>query len=511
MVVVKIKKYLVVFIAALIVLGGVPKAYSYEADVIDISGNKYFPAVKEKLSKAEESIFMVMFKVGLSGYDKSSSVYQLVDELIKAHSRGVKVEVILDQNIGFTDKGDIDQWEVEGKNAWCFKMLKEAGITVWYDDPTKYVHAKTIVIDAETVILGSANWTESALFRNFETNVLIRSKELAKGLLESFEKIEIDRKAGNLVGKVSAPVPISWKFLEKPELCGEMMSRHDERSFDLYLLLLKGFEGNPEAEFVLDYDETAKALGIYERMSRTAYRRQIIKSLRKLQDRYKLIRFEPEYAKEAIITLLDYEQPDKVYTYPKEWFFQLPANYWRYGWDKRLSMRAKFCYLINLAYASISNARPWWFAGRETLTERFNVGKTVISKGMQELRRLNLIDVEYPPRDENYQSSLAKSYKVLSLYNPAWLEGEWDRLEMAYGAGELKQARTYSKIVFKENDPQVVEDILLKTKQYGKTTVKKAFAIVAQKNIDNPKRKYSYVLGVIEQTAQKKQNKQTLR
>ena len=490
---------------AVVALAIATRAFCYEADVTDISGNKYFPVVKEELSKAKESIFMVMFKVGLSGYDKSSSVYQLVDELAKAHKRGVKVTVILDQNIAFSDQGDIDQWETEGKNAWCFKILKEAGITVWYDDPTKYVHAKTLVIDRETAILGSANWTESALFKNFETNVLIRSKQLAKGLLESFEKIAIDQKSSNLAIETGAPVAISWKFLENPELCGNMMSRHDERSFDLYLLLLRNFKGEPKAELTLDYDETAKALGIYEPMSRTAYRRQIIKSLRKLQDRYKLIRFEPQYAQEATITLLDYEQPEKAYTYPKEWFFQLPADYWRYGWDRKLSMRAKFCYLINLAYASISNARPWWFAGRKTLTERFNVGKTVISQGMQELRRQNLIDVEYPPRDENYQSSLAKSYKPLKLYNPAWLEAEWDRLKMAYGEDELKQARAYAKIVFRENDPQVVEGILLKTKQYGKAAVKKAFAIVAQKNIDNPKRKYSYVKGIIEQSGKKEE------
>ena len=35
-------------------------------------------------------------------------------------------------------------------------------------------------------------------------------------------------------------------------------------------------------------------------------------------------------------------------------------------------------------------------------------------------------------------------------------------------------------------------------KEYGKEKVKKAFVIIAWKNIDNPKRTYSYVAGIIE-------------
>ena len=486
-------------IAFVVMMAITTKAFCYPAEVKDISGEKYFPQVKQALSQAEESIFMVMFMVGLRPYDKASSTYQLVDELVRAHNRGVKVTVILDQNIAFADNGHIDEWQVEGKNAWCFKMLKESGITVWYDGPAKYAHAKTIVIDGETVILGSANWTQSALFKNFETNVLIESRELATEFLESFKEIELDKKASGLLTSLEAPVPISWKFLEEPKLAGEMMSRHDERSFDLYLLLLRDFDGNPEAKVILNYDKTAKSLGLYERMTRTGYRRQIIKTLRKLEGRYHLIKFEPEYAKEAQVALLSCDGPGEAYSYPQEWYFQLPDSYWSYGWNRKLSMRAKFCYLINLAYASISDARPWWFASREILSKRFNVGKWMLSKGMQELRRLNLVDVEYPPLDKKgTQRCLAKSYRLLNLYDPAWLEAEWDRLELLYGENNLKKARDFAEIVYEENDPQVIEDIIKRINQFGKKQVKKAFDIVAKKNPDNPKRCYPYVKGIIE-------------
>ena len=62
---------------------------------------------------------------------------------------------------------------------------------------------------------------------------------------------------------------------------------------------------------------------------------------------------------------------------------------------------------------------------------------------------------------------------MLSLYDPAWLKGEWDRLELAYGPKDLKRAQGYAKIVYEENDPQVVEDIIKMTNAFGEEKVKR--------------------------------------
>ncbi len=68
---IKVKRYLAIFIIAFVVLGVTTRAFCYEADVTDISGAKYFPAVKEALSKAEESIYLVMYIIELSPYKES--------------------------------------------------------------------------------------------------------------------------------------------------------------------------------------------------------------------------------------------------------------------------------------------------------------------------------------------------------------------------------------------------------------------------------------------------------
>ena len=64
-----------------------------------------------------------------------------------------------------------------------YELLKKNNVPVFFDTSDTYTHAKAIIIDNETVILGSTNWSKAALTRNNEANVLIRSKEFAAHLI----------------------------------------------------------------------------------------------------------------------------------------------------------------------------------------------------------------------------------------------------------------------------------------------------------------------------------------
>ena len=476
----------------------------HSAEVADISDSKYYPAVKKAIDEARSEIYVAMYLISLDPYDRSSPVYELVSALISAHKRGVRVKVILDQSADFVEGRNKRGAVTTGKNAWSFKTLKEAEVDVLYDDPIIYMHTKAIVIDKEIVIIGSSNWSYPALIKNFESNTLIRSKELAAKYIKNFENIKIADKED--ASDIEAYVPLSWRFLEKGDLAARMMENHDERAMDLYLTCLKEFDGNNQGKIIIDYNKMAAYLGLNKDMTKEEYRRQITRTLRKLEETYSLIKFEPNYAKDAAVTLLDYENPSKPYELPKEWYFRIPGEFWKYDWIRNLPMRAKLCYLINLAMVSISNAAPWWSSSRETLAKRFNLKVRLISEGMQELRRINLIDVLYDDtKGDSFDSRSAKSYKILPLYDPAWLEGEWNRLKSAYGSESLERAREYAKTVYKENDPQAVEDIINMTNVVGEDKIKKAFVIVAQKHPDNPKRCYAYVRGILNQLQKNKE------
>ncbi|MCX5702951.1 MAG: phospholipase D-like domain-containing protein [Candidatus Omnitrophica bacterium] len=91
-------------------------AESYQAAVEDLSQNKYLPGVKEALRNAKSSIDMVMFFVNFDPSAKRSTANLLAGELINAHKRGVKVKVILDQNIDFTLWNEGGEWQKQDKN-----------------------------------------------------------------------------------------------------------------------------------------------------------------------------------------------------------------------------------------------------------------------------------------------------------------------------------------------------------------------------------------------------------
>ena len=478
-------------IAALAVLLLTARAFCYDAKVEDVSGTKYFPAVKQAIEKAQQSVSVVMFTL-----EPDKKPGQLVDALIEAHKRGVKVEVVLDQNVDFV-RGDIREPKVKSNTA--FRRLKEAGVSVWYDEPARYTHAKACIIDQRIVFVGSTNWTGNSFDNNIETNVRIESPQLAQEMLGYLSAIKLDKRVGHALEADAGAVPISRAFLEDPALGGYLVRQQAERAFDLYLYLLWRFDGNPENRMVLFYDDAARYLGIFDGWTAEEYRRQIIKVLKKLDEKFKLIEFKPRYAKEAEVTLLEYTDTRAAYRIPQEQLLMLPEDYFTYGWHRELSLRAKYCLLVNLLYAPGSNVKPYWSKSVATIArECGRVGQDVVYKGMNELRRKQLLSVRYDALGAKpYDLRRPKMYKPLPFYDPLEQEAALAGVKEKYGNEAFKQAQEFAAIVFEENNPAVLEEIILKVRALGQDRVRRVFAEVARKNIDNPKRSYEYVSNVL--------------
>ncbi|MBI4972874.1 MAG: hypothetical protein HZA27_01275 [Candidatus Omnitrophica bacterium] len=469
--------------------------------VEDISGDKYFPAVKEALKNAKSSIDMAMYFVNFDPKTGRSPVNGLVEELINAHKRGVKVRVILDQNIDFAALNEADAWQKEEKNDTLFVYLKKQGIEAYYDNLYTVTHAKAIVIDKETVIVGSANWTESSLRKNWEASCLIRSKSLAGKFLEDFSKISIDYEASILDEERSPPIRLKSDFLKDPSLASRMLTARDEIAFNLYLLLLRDFNNNPQSRMEVDYKSISQALGLDKRLSYVTARDELKEAFRRLEERYQLIIRKKKFFQRTQVILLNY--PDKTpYSCPQEKYCSIPDEYWSYGWNKILSFPEKYCYLINLCEGGASRGRFWsnYFVG---LSKKYGISGNSLFRGMSGLRKLNIIEMEY----SNYslEEGIIKRdpirFRILGLYSPQRLNEQKQKLSEAYGAELFKKAESYAEIVFKENDIQVIEDIIKKIEEYGADEVDRAFKIVSQKSSGNPVRSYKYVVGILQKEA----------
>ncbi len=479
---------------------------SYQASVKDLSGGTYFPKVIDALRNAKSSIDVSMFLINFDPGGKNSHVNRLVEELVNARKRGVKVRVILDQNIDFSDwDAKARRWKREGKNDAVFVYLKKQGIEVYYDNLYVTMHGKAVVIDGETVILGSTNWTESSLMRNWENSCLIKSRDFAGEFLKNFSKITLDYEASILDDERNPPIRVKDILLADPGLAARMLTLQEERAFDLYLLLIRKFNGNPEGIVEIAYKDLYVSLGMDKNGNFLSAEVMISRTLSRLEKKYKLIGLKRRGRKPPLVILLDYPR-NSPYAVPQEQYCLVPEEFWQYGWSKSLTFPEKYCYLINLKKSGVAHGCTWSsFQG--SLIKEFNLPEHDVERGMSGLRKLNIIEIEYPDYSENfpYQKNEPTNFTLLGLYSPGVLNKEKARLANLYGDDRFQKARQYAEIVYKGNDIQVIEDIIRKIDEYGIEEVDKAFRIVAEKSPSNPKRSYGYVVGTLQKGAREKE------
>ena len=160
-----------------------PHSFSLPADDVQLVLNaQYFQVAKKMIQEAKHSIQVMMFEMGY--YEKYPNTLSnlLIKELINARKRGVKVEVILEVKEG--------EDRTTKRNRHTGSILSEGGVQVTYDSLSKTTHAKCMVVDGNLILLGSTNWTYYALTNNNEVSVVIRSKEVAKGLVDYFNQVK---------------------------------------------------------------------------------------------------------------------------------------------------------------------------------------------------------------------------------------------------------------------------------------------------------------------------------
>jgi len=123
-------------------------------------------AIIEQIDNAKSEIL-------IQAYSFTSA--PIAKALINAHKKGIKIEAILDKS------------NVTG-NYSSATYISNNGISVYIDYAHAIAHNKIIIIDRETVITGSFNFTKAAEEKNAENLLIIKSKELAETYIENWIK-----------------------------------------------------------------------------------------------------------------------------------------------------------------------------------------------------------------------------------------------------------------------------------------------------------------------------------
>jgi phosphatidylserine/phosphatidylglycerophosphate/cardiolipin synthase-like enzyme len=100
---------------------------------------------------------------------------RIVAALIAAHARGVEVTLLVDKQSAH-QRG-------EGVSA-----VRNAGIATFVDRKPKIAHNKVMVIDGETVLTGSFNFSTNAACCNAENLLIVHSPALAAAYADNFNR-----------------------------------------------------------------------------------------------------------------------------------------------------------------------------------------------------------------------------------------------------------------------------------------------------------------------------------
>jgi phosphatidylserine/phosphatidylglycerophosphate/cardiolipin synthase-like enzyme len=94
--------------------------------------------------------------------------------LLDAHKRGVRVQVILDKSQRTEKYSSAD-------------FLANQGVPTMIDAEHAIAHNKVMIIDGETLITGSFNFTKAAQTQNAENLLIIRDQALAAQYTQNWE------------------------------------------------------------------------------------------------------------------------------------------------------------------------------------------------------------------------------------------------------------------------------------------------------------------------------------
>jgi phosphatidylserine/phosphatidylglycerophosphate/cardiolipin synthase-like enzyme len=123
-------------------------------------------AVVREISKAKYEILVQAY---------SFTSRDIAKALVGAHKRGVHTEIILDKSNRTQKYSAAD-------------FTRNMGIPTYIDAQHAIAHNKIMIIDKETVITGSFNFTKAAEGKNAENLLILKNKELAKIYIDNWNK-----------------------------------------------------------------------------------------------------------------------------------------------------------------------------------------------------------------------------------------------------------------------------------------------------------------------------------
>ncbi|MBX3358357.1 MAG: hypothetical protein KF745_08010 [Phycisphaeraceae bacterium] len=137
-----------------------------------LPGRQYYYYTRDEIRAAQRSVDVLMFHIAWPKQNHPTRA--LLDALIAAHNRGVRIRVLVDRD----RRGDPYRSQVI--NAAAVQYLLRHGVSVRTDRENRLLHSKMIVIDQEQTIIGSHNWSAGSFFGYDDLSMAVLSEDFAR-------------------------------------------------------------------------------------------------------------------------------------------------------------------------------------------------------------------------------------------------------------------------------------------------------------------------------------------
>lgn len=135
-----------------------------------IIGNTYIKKVLPLIEKSRYSVDIIIYEWRIRSTQPTHPVSLLVRALQDAAQRGVRVRAFVG-------------------SALVVQQLKLYGITARTLHSQKLMHAKMMLIDSCTAVIGSHNYTQSAFTSNLEISLVVQLSETDNELSRYFNNL----------------------------------------------------------------------------------------------------------------------------------------------------------------------------------------------------------------------------------------------------------------------------------------------------------------------------------
>lgn len=133
-------------------------------------GSQYASRVLDVINDAQRTIDIMMYEWRWYENDPAHPIQLINQALVRAVRRGVRVRALT-------------------YRATITSKLREVGIDAKAWGSSKLMHSKMLILDGKAVVMGSHNFTGSAITSNIETSLLVYDDDIAQAKTEYFQNL----------------------------------------------------------------------------------------------------------------------------------------------------------------------------------------------------------------------------------------------------------------------------------------------------------------------------------